>query len=556
MTHPTADLVILNGKLKTMDPDRPTATALAVAGDRILAVGTTDEIALHRGPETRVVDAAGASVLPGIVEAHMHLFPGAADAKNLQLAHVQGFEALKAAVDAHVAHRPGDGLVVGNGADYTILNPEATITRHDLDRLLPDRPLLLMAPDYHTGWANTVALERAGILHGKALGVGNEIVMGDDGLAAGELRESEAIGPVAGLATTGGRERLGLTTGGDPEPPATPAERETDKAILREGLAHCAENGITSIHNMDGNPYQLSLLAEIEAEGDLICRVQIPFHYKNFMTLDVLDTASEMTATYASDWLKCGRVKLFMDGVLDSGTAVMVDGYGDDPDHNCEPLFTQAAFDEIATEADRRGLQIAVHAIGDGAVRMVLNGYEAARRANGPRDSRHRIEHIEVVHPDDIPRFAEMGVVCSMQPPHAPGLDFPAEPTVTRIGRQRWPYSYAWRTLREAGARFAFASDWPVSPVDPFLGISCGMRRAPWGDEPDQSLTLDELIAGYTADGAYTEFMEDRKGRLTPGYFADVVVMSGDLDATAAEDIPAVRPALTLCGGRVTYERG
>ncbi|MEO1199691.1 MAG: amidohydrolase, partial [Pseudomonadota bacterium] len=526
-----ADLIVLNGRIKTMDPANPTAEAVAVSGDRIAAVGANADIEALRGPDTRVVDAAGASVLPGIVEAHMHLFPGAADARNLQLAHVKGFDALKAAVDAYVATHPGSDLVIGNAADYTILNDEANTTRHDLDRILPDRPLMLVAPDYHTAWANTIALETAGILNGRALSIGNEIVMGPDGLATGALHEGEAMDPVADLSPTGGRERLGLRTGGNPDPPATREEREIDKTLLREGLAHCAENGITSIHNMDGNRYQLDLLAEIEAEGDLICRVQVPFHFKNFMPVENLDEASELTERFNSDWLKCGRVKLFMDGVLDSGTAVMVGGYGDDPDHNCDPLFTQDQFNAVAVEADRRGLQIAVHAIGDGAVRMVLNGYQAARTANGARDARHRIEHIEVVHPDDIPRFAEMGVICSMQPPHAPGTDFPPEPTISKIGRHRWPYSYAWRTLRDAGARFAFASDWPVSPVDPFLGISCGMKRAPWGDEPDQSLTLDELIQGYTADGAYTEFMEDRKGMLKPGYYADVVVMTSDLDA-------------------------
>jgi predicted amidohydrolase YtcJ len=249
-------------------------------------------------------------------------------------------------------------------------------------------------------------------------------------------------------------------------------------------------------------------------------------------------------------------VKVFMDGVLDSWTAVMIEPYADRPGWVGEPLFTQDAFDALAVEADRRGLQIAVHAIGDGAVRSVLDGYAAARRANGIRDSRHRIEHIEVVHPDDIPRFAALGVLASMQPPHPPGLaGFPLEPTVSRIGRGRWPLSYAWRTMKDAGAHVVFASDWPVAPIDPILGIQAAMRRRPWAEgDPSQSFGLMEALAGYTAEGAYAEFAERRKGRLKPGYLADLVVLSGDLEETSAEVLATIRPVTTVAGGRITYE--
>jgi len=326
--------------------------------------------------------------------------------------------------------------------------------------------------------------------------------------------------------------------------------------VMKDGLDYCARHGITSIHNMDGNLYQLELLSEIEAADGLNVRVEIPFHFKNFMGLAMLEKASDMHRRYASDMLHSGRVKMFMDGVLDSWTAVMVDDYADKPGWRGELLFSPEQFADVAMEADRRGLQISVHAIGDGAVRMVLDGYEAARRANGARDSRHRIEHIEVVHPDDIARFAELGVIASMQPPHAPGAGgHPLEPIISRIGRERWPLSYAWRTLREAGARLVFATDWPVSSIDPMTSIETAVTRKAWAEGlPDQSQTLMESIAAYTRDSAYAEFREDRKGTLEAGKLADIVVLSGDVAAAAPESLGEVRPLVTVCNGAVSYE--
>jgi hypothetical protein len=234
----------------------------------------------------------------------------------------------------------------------------------------------------------------------------------------------------------------------------------------------------------------------------------------------------------------------------------MIEDYADRPGWKGEPLFTPERFAEVATEIDRRGLQIAVHAIGDGAVRAVLDGYEAAAKANGKRDSRHRIEHIEVVHADDVPRFRALGVVASMQPPHPPGtMGLPLEPTVSRIGRERWHLSYAWRTLRDAGARLVFATDWPVSPIDPLASVQAAVTRTTWADDlPDQRQTLDETLASYTRDSAHTEFMEGRKGQLKPGQLADIVTLAGDITAVSPDTIINVRPAMTVCDGRVTFE--
>jgi len=234
----------------------------------------------------------------------------------------------------------------------------------------------------------------------------------------------------------------------------------------------------------------------------------------------------------------------------------MLDGYGDRPDYDCEPLFTREAFDAVATKADSLGLQVAVHAIGSAAVRQTLDGYEAAIKANGKRDSRHRIEHIEIIHPDDIPRFQELGVVASMQPVHVPGGScFPLEPTVTRLGEDRWKYAYAWRTIKDAGARMVFATDWPISPVSPFECIQNALTRKPWGEgDPDQRMTLQESLYAYTAEGAWVEFMEDRKGKLKPGFLADIVVLSQDIEAAAPDRVAEVRPRVTICDGRITHE--
>ncbi|MBZ9980795.1 MULTISPECIES: amidohydrolase [unclassified Mesorhizobium] len=549
-----ADLIVINGRVLTMDDDNPTAEAVAVKDGAIVALGSHASIEEFKGPATRVIDARGGSVIPGFIEAHMHLFSGAAELAHLQLSGVHGFEALQKAIRDYASTHPDAKMLVGQGVDYTVLDDER-VTRHHLDAILPDRPFVMAAPDHHTMWANSRALDMAGILNGRALGPGNEIVMGDDGLANGELREGEAFGPVLDLAGEG-RVRLGLATGGEPDPMPSAEERAADRDIMRRGLAWCARHGITSIQNMDGNLYQLELLAEIEAEEGLSCRVQIPFHYKNFMTLDILDKASAMAERYNGEWLSSGMVKVFYDGVLDSWTAVMIEPYADRPDWVGEPLFTPQQFIDLAVAVDRRGLQIAVHSIGDGAVRAVLNGYEAAQKANGKRDSRHRVEHIEVIGASDVPRFAELGAIASMQPPHPPGaMDFPLEPTVSRIGPARWPLSYAWRTLKNAGAHVVFASDWPVSPIDPILGIQAAVMRKPWASsDPDQSFSLRESLAAYTVEGAYAEFAEHRKGTLKPGYMADLVVLSADIEKTMPADLHKVRPVTTICGGKVTYQ--
>jgi len=549
------DIVILNGRLITFEASRPAAQALAVSGGRIAAVGDTAEIRGLAGPGTRVIDAGGATVLPGFIDSHVHLFGGSVELSCLDLYGVQGLDRLSATVREWAAKNPDDRVVFAVQADYGIVAPGHHTTRQDLDQVMPDRPFAMFAPDHHTIWANTRALELAGLLHGGPVDQGAEIVMAADGTATGELREPGAYAPVLKLTRHGGRDMAGLVTGADPQPPATAAECALDKAVIAEGLKHCASHGITGLHNMDGNFYNLELLSELEADGDLLCRVEVPFHFKSFDSLDRFAEAEEMRARYQGDWVWCNRVKMFIDGVVESSTALMLEPYPG-LDTVGDAVFDYPHFEAACVKADAMGLQISVHAIGDLGVRQTLDAYEAALRANGRRDSRHRIEHIEVLHPDDLPRFKELGVVASIQPGHAPfGGVFPPDGVARMLHPHQIPTAFAWQDIRNSGAPVVFSTDWPVIPVDVMPNVKAAVAPAkmppPWRD---QRQSLHDTLKSYTADNAWVEFHEDRKGRLVPGMMADIAVMSHDLDAMDPADLDKARAQVTIAGGRVTYE--
>ena len=546
----TPSLIILNASVLTMDPALPRASALAVAGDTILALGTDADIGALAGPDTRIIDAGGATLLPGFVESHLHLFAGAYGETLLQLGGIRGIDALRAAVARFAAANPDATLLFGQGADYAMLGEGRPLNRHALDAVCPDRPLALMAYDFHTLFANTAALRAAGLLHGRDLPPGNEVVMGPDGLATGELREKLALLPVLDLRNTGGREMLGMA-GIEPPVPPTPAQRHEDREILKLGLRHAARHGITAMHNMDGNRYLLDLLAEVQAEGALTARVKVPFHLTAEMPLSELDRASAMTRDFAGPKLSSGLVKMFLDGVIESGTAALLDDYANRPGHRGHLLFSPDHFRAAAIEADRRGLQIAVHAIGDAAVRVALDGYQAAAEANGPRDRRHRVEHVELLHPDDLPRFAALGVTASMQPPHAPVGE---SGTTDGIGVARARHAYVWRAIVDSGAHFAFSSDWPIVPISPLLGIQAAMTRQNWVPGlPDQRLSLHQVLEAYTVRGARLGYMDPITGRLAPGMKADLALLSGDIETTPPDRIGAMTVRLTVCDGEITH---
>jgi predicted amidohydrolase YtcJ len=547
----SSDLIILNACVLTMDHERPKAEAIAVSDGRIVAVGTSTEIARLAGPRTKVIEAGGRSLLPGFVESHLHLVLGGAELQQLQIGGLIGFDALKTAFIHYSAANPSRTILLAQGASYQILG--RPVTRHDLDLVIADRPIAMVAPDHHTVWANSLALQMAGLLHGSAMPKGHEVVMAQDGTATGELREFEAFGPILAL---GGEAhlQLGIATGGEPEPWPDAARRALDKEMIAAGLAHCAAHGITSMVNMDGNRYTCQLLAEMRDEGRLTARVKVPFHFKPHMKLSDLDRAEAMTAEYNDDWVTSGFVKMFMDGVVDSRTAFMLNDYPDAPGLRGEPLFEAERFNAICAEIDRRGLQIAVHAIGDGAVRQTIDGYEAALQANGDTDKRHRIEHIELIDRADIPRLGALRITASLQPPHAPGvMDFPFAGMEAVIAKARWPDAYLWKSLGDHGAKIAYASDWPVTDVSVMRGLQAAITRVPFEGAADERLSLMDSLYAYTAGGAWAAHLEHLTGTVKVGLLADLVLLEGDIESAAPGDFGQMGIALTICGGNITH---
>ena len=552
MTMKAPDLILTGARVLTMNPAQPRAEAVAVCGERIDAVGSRTEIEASAGPDTRIVDIGGATLLPGFVESHLHLVLGGSELSHLQIGGVHGKEDLARAFRDFSCRNPDADLLMAQGGDYGVLG--RPLTRHDLDDIIADRPIAITAADHHTVWANTAALQGSGLLHGARTPAGHEVVMGSDGLATGELREFEAFAPVIAL---GGnlRVNLGIATGRDPDPWPQEAAFRIDAAKAARGLEFAARHGITSIINMDGNRYTLALLDALRSQGSLTSRVKVPFHFKPDMGLDHLAEASAMSKDFADSWLCSGMVKFFMDGVIDSQTAFRLDDYPDAPGKRGAGLFGQQEFERIAIEVDRRGLQIAVHAIADAAVRRVLDGLESAQRANGPRDARHRIEHIEMIDRADLPRLAELGVTASIQPVHAPGvLDFGFD-GLAAFGADRINDVFLCRELAEAGAHICFASDWPVADISILRGIAAQVGRQPYAGATDQRIGLHETLAAYTAGGAWAAHMENITGTIKRGLAADLVVLSGDIESCEAEDIPSLDIAMTIAGGQITYER-
>jgi predicted amidohydrolase YtcJ len=532
----SADLIITNARALTLDPAQPRAEALAVVGSQIAWVGSSAGAERLRGPATRVIDAQGRTLLPGIIDSHYHLQMGSLKLVDIRFEGARSYDDLVGAVRAYAAAHADKPWLAGYGLSYNIL-PGQGLTRQDLDQVVADRPLLVVAFDLHTAWANTRALELAGLLGGGFCEPGNQIVMADDGTATGELREPGAYNQVMALLPT-------------------PDDAQV-RALLHKGMAEAARYGITSIHNMDGDLAQMTRYLALEDRGELSLRISVPYLVTPDTALDSLGEALAMRAA-ETEMVRGGRVKFFMDGVIESCTALLLDDYADRPGDRGAAIFSAEQFTPLATEADRLGLQIAVHAIGDAAVRRTLDGFTHAQRANGRRAQgaprRHRIEHIELLHPDDLPRFQELGVIASMQPLHA-AVSEPGQVWARRVGAERWGRSFPWQTLRESGARLVFGSDWPVVTQNPFLAMHAAMARQPWAPgQPRQAQTLAATLAAYTRDAAYAEFQEDRKGQLRTGMLADLALLSGDIEAMSAEELAGTTAALTVCNGRIVHE--
>ena len=531
-----ADSLVTNAHIFTADPERPFAEALAVKGNRIVFVGGNIETAELRGPSTRVIDGEGRTLLPGFIDCHYHLLDGSCTLDDLQLEDVASYEELRAALLNFSAQRPDAIWVVGYGLRYDRGPDHIPLTRQHLDAILSTRPVAIFSYDYHTAWANTLALNQAGIFQGGECGLNSEIVLDENGMATGELREQNAYAPILDLL---------------PKPDAT-----QKRSLLLKGIRLANQVGLTSVHNMDGSEEQADIYAAAEADGELTLRVYAPYSVTPQTPFEALEKeAAAMKARYRSDKLRCGCVKLFMDGVIESYTGLLVEDYADAPGVRGESNYEIKHFDNLVLEADRLGLQVCVHSVGDLGVRRVLDACEGARRTNGDRDRRLRVEHLEVFHPDDLHRFADLGVIASMQPAHSPLRLGDGDIWSQRVGQQRWPFSFAWQDLHRAGARLAFGSDWPVADQNPMLGIFATQNRQPWlPGIPHQRISLMEALFAYTREAAYAEFQEHQKGQLKPGYLADMVLLSQDLFQTSAEDLLQVCPWMTMVDGQIVFE--
>jgi len=587
---PEASLIIANARVISMDPFAPSFSkkgqVIAIRNQRIIALGDTQQVNSLVGANTRWIDAHERSLLPGFIDSHFHLMSGSAELDNAELVGVNSLGELADAMRQHASRQAAKATgermdaallpakiefsstwVTGSHLKYGLLPGGELLTRRHLDEILADRPLVVMAYDYHTLWANTLALQLAGLLpdfdsaEKKPYSAG--VVLAEDGLPSGELREPPAYGPVLALTGAWGRASTNLT--GIEAARLGAAEQAEDRRLLQRGLALAAKAGVTSIHNMDGNTHSAAMYAALEDLGELTLRIYLPLSVSPQTTTDELQEALEMkrllhqeegvastTRETAPQLVRAGHVKFFMDGVMESWTAFLLDDYADRSGWRGEPIYTPDQFNRLVSECDRLGLQISVHAIGDAAVRQALDGFAKAREINGGRDSRHRIEHIEVIDFEDLPRFSELGVIASMQPLHAPRL---GDVWLERAGELRWERSFAWNHLRQAGARLAFGSDWPVVTQNPMLGLHAALNRQVWKTGlSDQRQTLQQALDSYTRQAAYAEFQEQQKGMLRAGYLADMALLSADLQEIPAEEINQVHPILTVCDGRVVYE--
>lgn len=530
-----ADLIITNAHVFTLDSEQLEAEAVAVAGDRILFVGSEADALERRGPSTTMLDAEGKTLLPGIIDAHFHLLWGSLRLGDIALNGVRGLSGLRDAVETYRRTHPDKSWLRGSGLSYDVLPGGERLTRQHLDAIEPRLPLVLTCFDFHTVWCNTVALQTAGILHGANVGGNAEVVLGDDGTATGELREFEAMSLVYDLI---------------------PEMSEVQKSeLLEQGIKLAHAYGITSIHNMNGDFDEFALYRKLDEQGDLSLRIYMPYRLYPHEPLSAIeDEAVALRDAYRSDYLRAGVLKLFMDGVVESFTAFLLEPYANLPTTG-EAIFSAEHFNEIAVRADKAGLQIAVHAIGDAAVRRTLDGYALAQRVNGKRDSRHRVEHVELLHPDDARRFHDLGVVASMQPYHCTRPELGYLPSWLRyIPEHRYGDSFPWQTLRLAGAHLAFGSDWPVVSMNPFLGFDAAVNRRPWTDTlPVEAQTLEQTLAAYTRDAAFVEFKEHEKGVLKAGFLADMVLLSEDIFIVAPKDLAKLNTELTVCGGRIVH---
>ena len=530
------DLVLVNGKVWTGDRERPWAEAVAVGGQKILAVGTTAEIRKLSPSVMKLVDLGGALVLPGFIDSHTHFLAGGFALKSLQLHGAKSREEFIARVAAKAREfGPGRWILDGNWDEEQFSPPELP-HRDWVDAVTPDNPVCVSRIDLHSVLANAVALKLAGITKDTPAPPGGEIV------------KDPATGEPTGLLKDTAAD---LVFAKIPEP-SFAEKLEAAEASLR----HAAEHGVTSVHEM-ADAASFEVFQELARRGRLTARVHVYIPVTEVETLARLRTEQRP----GDDRLQLAGLKGFVDGSLGSATAYFFEPYTDAPGTSGllhGQMFPEGVMEKRILEADRAGLQVAIHAIGDRANALVLDIFERAAAANGPRDRRWRVEHAQHLRPADIARFGRLEVVASVQPYHLIDDGRWAE---RKIGPERARTTYAFESLRRAGARLAFGSDWTVAPLDPVLGIYAATTRRtldgehPGGWTPEEKVSVEEAVRAYTVNGAWVEFAESSKGTIGPGKLADLVVLDRDIFAVPPEEIAGAKVVMTVFDGKILFRK-
>ena len=524
------ELVLVGGDVWTMDDAAPRATALAIDDGRIVAVGDDATIARLAGAGTRVVELRGRTVLPGLVDAHCHLAGLGGALEHVMLRGIADKAEALRLVGAAAAQRGAGEWVLGRGWDQNLWGGEFP-TRAELDAVVGDRPVSLRRVDGHALWASSAALALAGITRDTPDPAGGRILR-------------DAAGEPTGVLVDNAME---LVERHVPAPSAAVIERR-----IRAAAAYAIERGLTGVHEMGVDPATVAVYQRLAAAGELPLRVNIYLSGDPDVARG-LASAPPTILDDGDDRIAVRGVKLYADGALGSRGAALHAPYADDPENQGNWVTSPEALHQAIRDASAGGWQLAIHAIGDAAIDAVLDGYAEV----GRKELRPRVEHVQVIAAADVPRFAELGVLASMQPTHATS-DMPwAE---ARVGGDRIAGAYAWRSLADAGAVIVGGSDFPVEEVSPLLGLYAAVTRQDaagnpaGGWYPGQRMTLEEAIHAFTAAPAYAAFVEDARGRLRPGMVADLTV----LDRAIAADRTLLEAAvdLTIVGGGVVFERG
>ena len=532
---PPADLVVVSARIWTGDPARPEAQALAVRGERLVAVGSDAEIGVLKGPKTVVLDGRGRRVVPGFIDCHTHMAGAGFDLLAVDLQHAKDPAEFTRLVAAYAAKQPPGAWLTDGIWDQTQWNPPVLPTKALLDPATGDRPTCLSRQDGHMVVCNSLALRLAGVTAATPDPPGGVIVKDQRGEPTGVLKDAAAdlVWKV--------------------RPPRTPAELE---AALRTAMKSAARYGVTSVQDLPGGDGDVPAWAALRDAGELTVRV----NYRPLL-VEWRKAKALQTSMKNDDWLRIGGVKAFMDGSLGSGTAAMFEGFTDEPGNRgvfAAEAIPLSAMEERIAAADAAGLQVEVHAIGDRANHEILNVFERVEKANGPRDRRFRVEHAQHLLAADIPRFAALGVIASMQPYHAVDDGRWAE---KRLGPERTKTSYAWRSLLDAKATLAFGSDYDVAPISPILGIAAAVTRRtidgrnPGGWVPAQRIGVEEALRAYTVSAAYAAFEEKDKGSLAPGKLADFVVLGADPLRVPPAELERIEVDATVVGGKTVYSR-